>query len=373
MEKKRSDLISVLLFCACLGGMLLLFLLLPARGFSEQENRMLSTRPRLERDTLLSGEFMEDFEDYLIDQFPGRDSWMDLKSLCERLLLKQEYNGVYLCADGSLITRFDAPDRELLGRNLNAVNALAEESRVPVYFMLIPSAASVWEEKLPPHAPSFDQRQLIRELYAACAAVPVDAVSVLDAHREEEIFYRTDHHWTSLGAYYGYTAFAKAAGFEPAALESFRPRVVSEDFRGTVWSRSGVHWTAPDRITLYVEPDGVQVTNYPEGKAEAGQVYDFSRLETKDQYALFYGGNTPRLVIRTGAEDGPKLLVIRDSYMDSASPFLFPHFSEIHMLDLRYYRQSVQEYLRENDIDLILLCYNITNFVSETTIVMASA
>lgn len=372
MNKKLSDLLSVLLFCGFIGALFLIFLFKPPGDFSEVENRVLAQAPRLTARAVFSGDYMEDFETYLTDQFPGRDGWVDLKGLCERLLLKKEYKGVYLCADGTLMTRFDEPDAKLTERNLAAVNELAAQSDIPVYLALIPGAVSVWADRLPADAPNADQLALIRDLYARCEARTVDVAGALEAHRDEEIFYRTDHHWTTLGAYYGYTAFAEAAGFAPTPLSAYTPRVVSEDFRGTVYSSSGVHWTQPDRITLYVEQGGAEITNYPHGQPEEGVLYDMSRLETKDKYAMFYGGNTPRLVIRTEREDAPKLLILRDSYMDSESPFFFENFSEIHVLDLRYFRQSVAEYIAENGFDMILVSYNISNFVSDTAIVMAA-
>ena len=371
MTKRTSALVSLLCFAALLGVMLLLFALSPPRGFSEIENRMLAQAPALSGKNVADGSFMSDFETYLTDQFPFRDQWMDVKAACERLLLKKEYNGVFLGARDTLIVRYEEPDPALLERNLRAVNTLAERPGPQVFFALIPGAVSVWAERLPANAPNADQRAVIADCYRRVSAETVDIQGALDAHAQEDIFYRTDHHWTTLGAYYGYTAFAKTAGFEPVPLAAYSPRVESESFYGSSYSRSGVHWIAPDTITSYVPDDGVTVTNYPSGEPVEGKVYDRSFLEKKDKYAMFYGGNTPLLVVKTRQEDKPKLLLVRDSYADSMSPFLFAHYSELHLIDLRYYRLSLADYIRDHDIDQVLVIYAAANFSTDRNAGMA--
>ena len=116
------------------------------------------------------------------------------------------------------------------------------------------------------------------------------------------------------------------------------------------------------------EPDGLKITNYPQGSPVEGQLYDWSRLEIKDKYTFFYGGNTPLLEIETGVEDAPSLLIIRDSYMDSLSPFLLSSYSKINILDLRYYRASLSSYIEENGFDEVLVCYSMSNFSTDSNI-----
>lgn len=373
MKTRTSAWISLVIFALVISAMLLLFLLMPDRAFSEVENRMLAHAPELSWASVSGGDYMEDFETWLTDQFPFRDRWTDLKARCEHLLLKKEYNGVYLCADGTLITRFDEPDESLVQQNIDAVNTLCADSGAQVYLALIPNAACVWADKLPADAPNADQRALIESIYARCDARPVDVYAPLHEHADEYIFYRTDHHWTTEGAYYGYTAFADAAGFAPVPLSEYTAHTESERFYGTVYSSSGVHWTAPDVITSYVPDAGVTVTNYSDGKPHEGRVYDRSFLDKKDKYAMFYGGNTPLLVIETGHADKPRLLILRDSYMDSESPFLFAHYSEIHMIDLRYYRLSLSDYIREHGFDQILVSYAVANFATDRKVMLAAS
>lgn len=373
MKKKTSDILIIGMFLLLIGTMFLIFLFSPVKDFSEVENRTLAQMPQFSLKNLASGKFMTDFESFITDQFPFRDTWTDMKARTEKLLMKKEFNGVYLCDDGSLITRFDPPNYALVERNIEAINTLAENTDAQVWLSIVPTAACIYADKLPANAPSYDQTQLIERIYEKANVPVIDIASALTAHRDEYIFYRTDHHWTSLGAFYGYEATMEAMGLPVVPLSAYSPTVVSEDFYGTVYSSSGVHWTEPDSITLYAGDEGIRVENHSDGTAAPGLLYDMSFLDRKDKYSMFYGGNTPLLLIRTDAEQGQNILILRDSFMDSESPFMLQNFSTIHMMDLRYYRLSVSEYIEENDIDLVLVSYGASNFASDSSIMMAAS
>jgi len=365
---KVSNLIQIIIFLGFIGAFFIINLITPDKTFSETENRMLEQSPKFTFNSLFSGKFTSNFERYITDQFTGRDSWIELKSYAELALLKKENNGVYIGEGGTLLVRFDKPDEKRVRTNIGAVEKLASGLDIPVYFSLIPTSTEIWSDKLPQNAPSIDQRELIESLYGQSGTANIDSYSALYVHREEDIYYRTDHHWTTLGAYYGYAALMEAMGIEPEPLDSFTQTAVSEDFYGTTYSNSGVRWVSPDTITTFVEDyEGLGIINYSNGAAEAGVLYDYSRLESKDKYSLFFGGNTPLLQIETGNE-GPKLLMIRDSYADSELPFLLTHFSEIHVVDLRYYKTSIKDYISEHGIDEVLISYGLSNFVSDTNI-----
>ena len=365
---KRAKWLQTLLFLAFIGVFFLLNLILPDKSFSEQENRYLQTAPKFSLVSLFSGKFTSAFETYLTDQFAFRDSWITLKARAELASGKRENNGVFLCEDETLIEPYTAPKQADLDFSLDAVNALTEASDLPVYFALIPSASEVWRSRLPDGTPNDNQRKTIEHAYSYVRAKTADVLGALDAHASEPVFYRTDHHWTTLGAYYGYTAIAEAMGLTPVPLSDYTERVVSSDFYGTAYSSSGFTWVRPDSISAYVPQEGVKVTNYPEGQAQDGAMYVETFLEAKDKYKFFYGGNTPLLTIETGRSDAPSLLILRDSYTDAMSPFLIAHFSKIHIIDLRYYKTSLRAYIEENAIDQILVCYNVKNFSEDGNI-----
>ncbi len=367
---KKALWAEALIFLAFIGAFFILNLVLPDRQFSEQENRYLQMRPEFSFKSLFSGDYTSKFETYTTDQFTFRDEWITLKAASELALGKQENNDVHLCENGTLIEGFKRPENSVLDSNMSALNTLVGNTDAKVYFALIPDKSDLYSSLLPKNVPNDSEKEVIDYCYGQSNATNVDIYSALSAHTDEYIFYRTDHHWTSLGAYYGLSALAESMGLPCPALDSYTDRhVVSEEFYGTTWSSSGFSWVAPDTMEIFVNaPEGLKVTSYPQGSPVEGKLYDFSFLEKKDKYSMFMGGNCPMHVIETGNEDKPSLLILRDSYTDSLIPFLLDDFSEIHVLDLRYYRASLKAYIEQNDFDNVLVCYSVSNFCSDSNI-----
>lgn len=367
---KKALWAEALIFLAFIGAFFILNLVLPDRQFSEQENRYLQMRPEFSFKSLFSGDYTSKFETYTTDQFTFRDEWITLKAASELALGKQENNDVHLCENGTLIEGFKRPENSVLDSNMSALNSLVGNTDAKVYFALIPDKSDLYSSLLPKNAPNDSEKEVIDYCYGQSNATNVDMYSALSAHKDEYIFYRTDHHWTSLGAYYGLSALAESMGLPCPALDSYTDRhVVSEEFYGTTWSSSGFSWVDPDTMEIFVNaPESLKVTSYPQGSPVEGKLYDFSFLEKKDKYSMFMGGNCPMHVIETGNEDKPSLLILRDSYTDSLIPFLLDDFSEIHVLDLRYYRASLKAYIEQNDFDNVLVCYSVSNFCSDSNI-----
>ena len=358
------NLLITILFCAFLGGIALAGILMPDQSFSEMENRNLRQLPELTANKFTSGRFMTEMERYASDQIAFRNGWIAVKSLGEKLSGKLENNGIYFAADDTLIRRVSPPDGEILDENIQYLRDFANRAEVPVYFGLIPTAASVWREKLPIDAPGADEESWTAELYSRSGAVTIDLASALDAHSAEPIYYRTDHHWTSLGAFYGANAILSTMGIDELDLSNYAPEVVSDSFLGTNYSSAGAWWIEPDTITAYVPEDGKSVVSNFTGRDEPGRLYAPEYLDVKNKYAYFLGGNQPLCVIRSQAE-GPKILVIRDSYSDCLAPFLSERFREVHLFDLRYNRLSVSDYIRDNGIDLVLVLYGFETYISD--------
>lgn len=367
---KKALWAEALIFLAFIGAFFILNLVLPDRQFSEQENRYLQMRPEFSFKSLFSGDYTSKFETYTTDQFTFRDEWITLKAASELALGKQENNDVHLCENGTLIEGFKRPENSVLDSNMSALNTLVGNTDAKVYFALIPDKSDLYASLLPKNAPNDSEKEVIDYCYGQSNATNVDMYSALSAHKDEYIFYRTDHHWTSLGAYYGLSALAESMGLPCPALDSYTDRhVVSEKFYGTTWSSSGFSWVDPDTMEIFVNaPESLKVASYPQGSPVEGKLYDFSFLEKKDKYSMFMGGNCPMHVIETGNEDKPSLLILRDSYTDSLIPFLLDDFSEIHVLDLRYYRASLKAYIEQNDFDNVLVCYSVSNFCSDSNI-----
>ena len=370
---KRYSIFITVLFCAFTFGFGIVHFILPDRNFSEQENRYLSQFKAPTADTLRSGRFMEDFENYITDQFPLRDQWIRLKALSERALGKQENNGVYFGADGqTLFAQFTRLSEEELETRVGYVNALADNVDVPVYFSLVPDKSFVWADRLPASAPNVDDGW-INETARSLAGERVRYIDLYGVLSGDDVFYRTDHHWSTMGAYQGYLALANAINNSATTLE-YGFTQMSDSFYGTTWSAAGAGWIEPDKMYICVPEGGetgaVTVTRYPEGKPIEGSLYDLSKLEVKDKYSMFLGGNQPLCIIRNPDGQNGRLLLIRDSYSDSLAPFLALDYQEIHLFDLRYNNMRLKQYVEDNGIDQVLVLYSASNFSTDANLFM---
>lgn len=356
------------LFVAVIFAGMLVPLCLPDRTFSPMENRNLAQAPVLTPKRLLSGDFAKDTESYLNEQFVGRDFLVRLNASLEYLLGLRERGGAYCAKDGSLLEKTVLTQAQWANAQANAkaVGAFAERVDAPVDLALIPSAAGVYPQRLPLGAPSEDQRARIEELYAlAGGGLPV--FDALLSHSDDPLYYRTDHHLTSLGCYDVYECLLPLmdAG-APVALNAYTPFMLSDSFYGTLFSKAPRFGLKPDTISAYVPEEGVSVWINNGAQTIEGSLYDMDKLTVKDQYAVFLGGNQPLIVVKNESAPDRNLLIIRDSYADSITPFLSVHFREIHLLDTRYYRQSIAAYIREHKIDRVLVMMSLSSFAQST-------
>ena len=363
--KVLTKYLSILLFSVFLGGFLLAHLALPDRDFSPLENRSLAQKPTFSVEGLLDGSFTADLETYIADQFPLRDGLMSLKATCERLWGRRENNGVYL-GDDRLLEQVEEIDQQQLSTNLAALNRLKLSTDAAIWLMPVPTAAWLHAEELPAGAPTADQDDLMGQIRGGSLNGVIDLRTVFEAHKDEGLYYRTDHHWTSVGAYYGAAAFLERLGREVPALAE--PTVLAEDFNGTLFSSSGYRHITPDVIESYVDGAGVTVETWRSGAPEIIDLYDESFLAEKDKYSAFLGGNTPLSIVRTGVENGGRLLIVRDSYADSFVPFLTESYSEIHLFDARYYKQPLSQYIEQNAIDEVLVLYSMPDLCTDVNL-----
>jgi len=367
MSKKYSIFITVL-FCLFTFGFGAALILSPSRDFSEQENRFLAQFKAPTPDTLRSGKFMEDFEKYVTDQFPLRDQWIQLKAISERSLGKQENNGVYFGTDGqTLFAQFKAPTEEELAQRVGFVNSLGQNLDIPVYFSLVPDKSWVWADYLPDYAPNVDDGSTIERAQALCGENVrfIDLRGALDY----DSFYRTDHHWTTMGAMQAYFSLIRDISGGNSGDWYHEPELISDQFYGTTYSSSGAAWVKPDSIYTMIPEGGtkgnITVTGYPEGAPIESSLYHPEKLAVKDKYAYFLGGNQPLCVIKNPDAANGRLLVIRDSYSDSLAPFLAEEFQEVHLFDLRYNNLSLKQYVADNGIDQVLVLYSAANFSTD--------
>lgn len=357
---QRSKLVTVVLFTGMITSVFLLNLCTPDQRFSYIENRNLQMFPELSIAPLLTGQLSNEIETYVSDQWIFRDYFIEVKSEMEFLLGKDENNGVMLSSNETLIERFEEPDYTLIDRNIDAINTFSESVKVPVYTTLIPTQSEVHKDLLVKGAPTYSQNTLIAYTYSRLRNT-IHVEHDLKSHKNEYIFYNTDHHWTTLGAYYGYKKIIEDMGGVATDLSQYTQTTRAVDFNGTIYNKSGIRRAQSDVIFTYVENQEIMVHDGETLRTEL--LYQELEAEETDKYTLFLGGNNP-LVTISGTGEG-KLLIIKDSYTNSMVPFFIPHYEEIHLVDLRFKRDKISDYVSQNHITEVLICYSVSNFVED--------
>ena len=349
-------------FCLLLAVSALIGLLMPDRYFSEREKRTLTQKPKFTVANFISGEFSDELEKYLTDQVPLRDGWVTMKTYMELAIGKRESVGVYICKDKYLMDKFTSYSKKQLVANAAALVDLQEKlaaEGISMNTILVPMAAQVLTDKLPAYAPVADYAAILQVLTDA-GVDTTDVLSALVAHSSENIYYRTDHHWTSLGAYYAYCAWR---GIEPN-VDEWTQEVLCDDFYGTTWNKVPLPTVPAEEITAWYKHINRSVS-YNNGQYETDSIYERKYLSGSDQYAVFLNSNQAQTVIEGSGKSG-KLLLIKDSYGNTFSQFPVEDYAEVHVLDLRFFKGDVTEYAKENGITDTLVLYGTQSFVKDT-------
>lgn len=372
LDRKKT---MAMLFLVMLGVICLVNLLSKDKEYSEKENRMLQQKPEISLYGIESGRWMKEYESYRSDQFVGRNFWVSLKTKADLLAGKRESNGVFKGKDSYLLEDIKEPDQEQLSQNLEAIKEFESGyQNVPFYVMLVPNAANVLSDKLPPFAVVEDQKQIFDDIQNELDEYIhwVDVSQILKKHKSEVIYYHTDHHWTTLGAYYAFQELAASMELDISKISTMKPYAVTNDFNGTLSATSGYETGYEEPIYIYASEQTEDmpevVVNYVNEKKKTATLYDTSKLEEKDKYAVFLGGNYPLIDIRTTADTTDRLLLIKDSYANCMIPFLTPYFREIVVVDPRYYYGDIKELMEENDFTSVLFLYNGNTFVEDNSI-----
>ena len=337
--------------------------------FSQNENRTLQTFPKFTLNNLLDGSFMSDIESYINDQVLFRDEFMEFKTDIMLLAKNKDINGVYIGEDGYLLQKVlpSTFNYKQLNYNLNCINEFASKVAAPIYSMLIPSSFSILQDKLPSNASSIDELEVIKDISSKYPEITfIDATTNLENHKKEYIYYKTDHHWTTVGAFYAYQAWHNA---DDKDLDSYDIKEVSTDFLGSLYSKVLNNNTAFDKIELFYQKNQINYeVTYNFNQKKSDTLYDFSKLKTKDQYQIFLGGNYPEITIHTSNNNNHSILLFKDSFANAFIPFLLNDYENIYIIDLRYFNKYINTYLEDKDIDEILFLYNLYNLSEDTSL-----
>ena len=360
-----------ILFAAVLVLVFIVNIIMPDKSYSDQENRVFQQLPSFSAGNYLSGRFESQLDNYASDQFAFRDTFIKIKSAADLSIGQLKANGVFKAKDNYLIEDVVYPDKKGVEADLAALKRFKEKySDKKMYFMLVPNAANILSSKLPGGVVTRDQNKDMDRLFGAVEALGYKAIDVRDdlkkASRKQQVYYRTDHHWTTDGAY---TAYRRAA--EIMKLNSnvkYKPYVVKKDFAGTLYSKSGYTNGKNDAIKIYL-PDSKDALNsvirYKDTKEKTTKYYVMSNLDKKDAYTVFGGINQSLFSISTPVKKNRNLLVIKDSYANCFIPFLTQDYRTITVVDPRYYYENIATVIKANDIDEVLFLYNSNTFFSD--------
>lgn len=372
-QRKVQEQLVGIIFILILFLFLIINIIVPNKEKSVQENRMLATKPKFRLSSLISGDYDEKFEAYMDDQFVGRDMWRKLKVAVDRIGGSRLENGVYIGTNGQLLEQIEVADENHLAANIKAIKSFSEsQSKIPVRMMLVPDAANVLNHSLPALAKPEDQTQMFSMVRKDLgdSVEWIDVSTELNKHKTEKIYYKTDHHWTTLGAFYAFQAAAPSLGIDGDLSGKYVSYTVSDSFNGMLASKSGVNLGEKEQIDIYVptEEDTDLIVDYVDEGKRSTSLYDSSKLKEKDQYTVFLGGNSSLLDIRTVSTSTKRLLLVKDSFANSFIPFLTPYYREIVVVDPRYYSGTINDLMDSYRISEVLFLYSGNTFFKDNNI-----
>ena len=367
MKKK----IFFIIFIITWGVLIVLNFIIPKQRFSAQENRYLSSIPNFSWEDLVDGIYAKRLDDYINDHFIARNFWLKLNSFVQLSTGKTENNGVYIGKNGYLFEKFEYGDEgiENLQKTSNAINKFSKNINIPIYFLLAPNSIYINKDKLPEHVSVYDQSKIIDNFYKTLNnnIIKINVVDMLKSKKEAQLYFKTDHHMTSYGAYLIYLKFCESAKLNAVQLTNFEKEIKTREFLGTFDSKAQVINQEPDEIIAFKNDINQNIKGNYDG-IEYNSIFNEAYLNKKDKYSYFLNGNSSKAVIKTNVNNGKKLLVIKDSYAHIVAQFLCQNYEEIHFIDCRYYKYPITEYIQQNEITEVLFMYNVSNIIEDTSL-----
>lgn len=376
MEKKVKVL-TIIIFLVILFAAGIFTILGGRKTYSEFEKRKLAAFPKVTKDTVLKGEFQKGLDDFLNDHVVFRDQCVTVSSLANKMIGKKEQNGVYMCKDGYLIEKYEDKDfdKKEIKENVRCLTRfvnMATDSigNKNVKIALIPSKVNALQSKLPLYASTSKMNEYMKDMLKSKLKnqeVLIDLGDTLKEHSDEYIYYKTDHHWTSLGALYGYQTLMKSMDLEMCTVSSKTD--VSTNFRGTTFNK--IHYAPQKDIITKYDVDTAKNCeleyDISGDKELRDNIYDESALDTEDKYNYFLGGNYGVIKIHTDCTNGKSLVLIKDSFANCMIPYLTYNFENIVMVDLRYLNSSIFDTLNEMEqIDSVVVLFNEEKFMQDS-------
>ncbi len=322
--------------------------LMPDREFSEMENRMLTQRPEITFDGFWSGDYTMKLELFAADQIPMRNEFVSVYATTQAALGRRMVGDALLGADGYLFDTSAEYSQRDLRMNLDALKELSAETGKNIWILPVPSAATVYPEKLPAYAPLNQEEAMLRTVEQEAEVIPL--LDAMRANKDAKLLYAMDHHWTAAGARIGYEAVCDKLGLTPAPQGEILTR---DGFYGSFYARYPLPWLEAEALT-YELPQGVRLLINGE---EKDTLVDETVLAGRDKYAALLHGNHDSMELINDSVAEGSLLVIKDSYANALLPMLARNYHQITAVDPRYFTGNIKELLTEFEgEDVLCVC-----------------
>lgn len=362
---KLQDKILTAVFCLFIFAFGILFIVMPKESFSENEKRELSKLPDFSVSSVLNGKFESAFETYLNDHFPFREHFVEADAKYMLAIGRNGSNGIYKGEDGYLFAKPAANDVDAITENIDALKNFAKNTKIMSTMILMPSSGYIMSDTLPKNHEEYFDGEIMDNIHKSVESDIrwVDIISKFTAAKDSgQIYFKTDHHYTTYGAYLAYEAFCEEHGLTPFkdyTIETY------DGFYGTSYSKAAI-WN--------MNSESFEVWRYPSNATVEidGQVYNSlwfeEHLEKLDKYPVFLNGNQPFERITNPDVEGGNILILKDSYAHALIPFLAQHYNRIDVVDLRYYFEPVSKLVEENQYGEIFMIYGLSSFCDSTDI-----
>lgn len=359
MKKVVDNLICITVIGLTLLGFVL-FVCLPKKEFSENENRYLEVWPTFSFSSLKDGSFISSIETYINDHFPLRDNFISLYANVEKSIGKTEINSIYLGVDDSLIVPFTKEtDEDKIVSSLNKLDL----DDVSVDLMLVPNKIAIYKDSLGINHEDLDELEEIEDIYDKVSLNTISLEDVFLEYKDDyELFYKTDHHWTYYGAYLAYATYMNKD------IQDIENKVLlSDDFLGTSHSKLNIKI---DKDSIYtIDDDTKYEVNYVYEDVISDSLYNYDYLDKKDKYSVFLDNNHALIeVTNLDSTSEEEILIIKNSYGNSFVPLIARDYKKVAIIDLRYYNKSVLEYIESNNIKKVLVLYDIQGIYNDSSI-----
>ncbi len=365
MSKLKKSLLCAV-FLVFIFTLSVLFILLPKEKYSENEKRVLSDKPTFSFSAVADGTFSKESDTYLADHFPFRNVFVGINAYAKLALGENGSSGVYKCKNGYLISEQVDINLDKAKSNFEKMYNFSKKTGLDTSYIIVPSSIYIMENVLPKFHKDFKDDEVFEK---AKEVLPEsDFIDLRETFKSNidstQIYYKTDHHLTSVGSMLMYDVFCDAEKLKKA---DFTLTETIDGFYGTSYSKSGLWLTKPDKVEIWESKNGNYEVTIPEKNSVYDSLYFKEHISEADKYPIFLDGNHALVTVKNKNQtNGKRLLLIKDSFAHCFSTFLIENYEEICLVDLRYYRESVTNLIEDENLNEILFLYGVENAATST-------